>query len=214
MSLAGKRILVTAGPTREAIDPVRYISNHSSGKMGYALARAAREAGAEVHLITGPTTLTVPGSVEVSSITTTAELARAVKERFGWCDGLIMAAAPADFRPVHDARTKIKRGTDSLGLELEPTQDILKGLTKERRQGQVVVGFALETDSAEKNARRKLREKGLDMIVLNVPGEDSGFDTETNRVSLIRPRRKTVTLPVLHKDEVARRIIEQMAQMF
>jgi phosphopantothenoylcysteine decarboxylase / phosphopantothenate---cysteine ligase len=181
--------------------------------MGYALARAAREAGAEVCLITGPTSLVIPQGVRSIPIVTTADLAAAVQAEFATCDALIMAAAPADFRPQVMVGSKIKRGDGPLALQLEPTEDILRGLAGKRRPGQVVIGFALETDDAEKNARRKLADKQLDMIVLNVPGPDSGFDTETNRVSIIRPKGRTLALPLMSKDEVAERIVAEMTKL-
>jgi phosphopantothenoylcysteine decarboxylase/phosphopantothenate--cysteine ligase len=213
--LEGKRILVTAGPCREAIDPVRYISNRSSGKMGYALAQAAVDLGAQVTLISGPTDLTPPANVEFKSIETTEQMARAVLRHFGQSDCLIMAAAPADFTPVRPQKSKIKKVSADLELKLKPTTDILKEVARVRRKGQRVIGFALETDNEIANARRKLVEKKLDMIVLNNPTRDGeGFQHDTNRVILIRGGKvRPVHLPLADKSEISARILEIVASM-
>jgi phosphopantothenoylcysteine decarboxylase/phosphopantothenate--cysteine ligase len=213
--LTGKRILVTAGPCREAIDPVRYISNRSSGKMGYALARAAHELGADTTLVSGTTDLTPPAGVAFVSVETTDQMARAVLKNFGTSDCLIMAAAPSDFAPEKAATTKIKKESAALSLKLKPTVDILKEVAKKRRKGQVVVGFALETDNDLANARRKLTDKKLDLIVVNnptVPG--AGFQHDTNKVVLItRGKNRPQSLPLVSKDEIARRILDLVASM-
>jgi phosphopantothenoylcysteine decarboxylase / phosphopantothenate---cysteine ligase len=213
--LSGKRILVTAGPCREAIDPVRYISNRSSGKMGYALARAARDLGAETTLISGPTDLLPPSSVRFVSVETTDQMAKAVLKHFAKTDCLIMAAAPADFAPERIAPVKIKKDSASLSLKLKPTVDILKQVAKVRRKGQCVVGFALETNNDLANARRKLVEKKLDLIVVNnptVPG--AGFEHDTNTVMLITPgKKRPVSLPLQSKDEIANQVVALVASM-
>lgn len=172
------RFLITAGGTREYIDPVRFISNASSGKMGYALARAALKAGHEVTLITAPTALKPPTGAEVVRVETTAEMFVAVKEHFARCDCLIMAAAVADYTPAHPSKTKLKKQTSKLTLELKPTPDILKWAGRQKKPGQTLVGFALEDRDLRANAERKLREKHLDMIVANAPGA-IGADTST-----------------------------------
>lgn len=209
-----KKILITAGPTREAIDPVRYLTNHSSGKMGYALAQAAVEMGYDVTLVSGPTSLVPPEGVKLIHITTTAELSRVVSREFKKCDALIMAAAPADFSPASNSDKKIKRGESDLYLRLKPTQDILKKLSTQKKKSQIVVGFALETDNGVKNARRKLSDKKLDMIVLNQPGPDSGFNTDSNRITILQPRKRPKTIDVAPKSEVARILLDKLSSMF
>ncbi len=212
--LSGKKILVTAGPCREAIDPVRFISNRSSGKMGYAIAEAARAHGAEVTLITGPTNLPRPAGMTTINIETTKQLAEAVKTHFGSTDCLIMAAAPSDFTPAQTAEQKIKRTSEKLQLTLEPTNDILKEISSGHRADQLVIGFALETDNAEANGRKKLAEKKLDLIVVNNPREDgAGFDHDTNRVMILAPEHEAENWPLLSKTEVASRLINRIADM-
>lgn len=180
--------------------------------MGYAIAAAAAALGAETTLISGPTGMTPPPGVELIAIESTAELHEQVRRVFGGCDCLVMAAAPSDYRPASVADRKLKR-SGPLSIDLEPTVDILKSLAPDKRDGQVVVGFALETDNGVENARRKLREKHLDLIVLNLPGPDSGFSTDTNRVTVIRPGRKPDRWPVLPKDEVAARLMQLVAKL-
>jgi phosphopantothenoylcysteine decarboxylase/phosphopantothenate--cysteine ligase len=212
--LSGKKILVTAGPCREAIDPVRFISNRSSGKMGYAIAEAARDHGAEVTLISGPTNLPRPAGITTINIETTKQLAEAVKAKFGSTDCLIMAAAPSDFTPEQSAEQKIKRTAEKLQLTLTPTTDILKEIAATRRADQMVIGFALETDNAEGNARKKLAEKKLDLIVVNNPREDgAAFDHDTNRVMILTPEHEAENWPLLSKTEVASRLINRIADM-
>ncbi len=213
-SLAGKKIVVTAGPSREPIDPVRFISNHSSGKMGHALAEAAVRLGAETILISGPTSLPPPAGVKLVRFETTEQLYRAVKSVVKDADCLIMAAAPADYRPVKPAGSKIKKSADAMQLSLEPTIDILKDLAARRtKRPPVVVGFALETDRPIENARKKLKEKKLDLIVLNTVGADTGFDSDTNQVTVLRPKRKPVVLPLAKKTEIAVKLLEMIASM-
>jgi phosphopantothenoylcysteine decarboxylase/phosphopantothenate--cysteine ligase len=194
-SLSGKNILITAGPTREHLDPVRYISNHSSGKMGYSLAEVAKDLGASVTLISGPTSLTVPSDVKLINIQSTHDLHKAVKKEFPKNDCLIMSAAPADYTPKEVKAGKIKKSDMSMDLKLKPTVDILKDINKIKKKNQIVVGFALETENGIANARKKLKEKNLDLIVLNQPGDGTAFDSDTNQVTIIRPRKKNIELP-------------------
>lgn len=182
--LEGKRILVTAGPTREAIDPVRYITNRSSGKMGYAIAEAAAERGADVTLISGPVSLRTPDGVKRVDIVSSDELCDSVIERFPGCDILVMAAAPADFTPAEFSSEKIKKGGDNLTLNLRATRDILKTIAP-LKSNQKVVGFAAETHNVENNAIEKLKRKKLDFIAANdVTAEGAGFGTDTNIITL------------------------------
>lgn len=180
-----KNILITAGPTREPIDPVRFLSNHSSGKMGYALAKAAIEAGHEVTLISGPVDIAPPNSVDLISIETTEELSKQVLKQIKKHDCLIMAAAPADFSPELIENKKIKRKDSSLKISLKPTNDILKAVSKIRRKNQIIVGFALETNNHLENGLKKLSEKKLDMIVINKLSTDTGFNTDTNQATIL-----------------------------
>lgn len=184
--LSGKRILVSAGPTQEKIDPVRYITNRSSGKMGYALAEAAAERGAQVTLVSGPVGLPCPQGVERVEAVSSADMLAALDLRFDACDALIMAAAPADFTPLAVSGQKIKKGAnaDGLSLALKPTADILQTLGK-RKRSQRLMGFAAETESLESNALAKLEKKNLDMIAANdVSAENTGFGVDTNAVTL------------------------------
>ncbi len=207
-ALRGKRVLVTAGPTREHLDAVRVITNPSSGRMGYALATAAFARGADVVLVSGPTTLPAPLGVELVRIASTEELRDAVASRVGEADVLIMAAAPADFRPAQRRRGKAARTDGGVALDLEPTPDVLESTAPARRNGIVTVGFALETDEGLERARAKLDRKRLDLIVLNRANEiGSGFETETNRVTLISADG-TRELDLLPKREVAERVLD------
>jgi phosphopantothenoylcysteine decarboxylase/phosphopantothenate--cysteine ligase len=201
------KILVTAGPTREPLDPVRFLSNRSSGKMGYAIAEAANAAGHEVRLISGPVALDRPKDVSVYPVVTAAEMLNAILDGFPWCDVLVMCAAVADWRPRVMASEKLKKREMSAVLELERTEDILERVSA-LKQEQVVVGFAAETENLEKEAQRKLTSKKLDMIVANdVSRADAGFEADTNAVMLITPSG-VETLPLMSKREVADRIIE------
>lgn len=208
----GRRVLVTAGPTREHLDPVRVITNPSSGRMGYALAAAAHARGAEVTLVTGPTALAAPSDVALHRVETTAELQRAVRALVRKCDVLFMAAAPADFRPAAAAGRKRGRKAGQLTITLEPTPDILGSLAAPRRC--LTVGFALETGNGLTRARRKLRDKRLDFIILNdalEPG--AGFEVTTNRVTVLAADgRDPLVLPLLPKHEVAERILDVVEQ--
>jgi len=213
-TLAGERVLVTAGPTREAIDPVRFISNRSSGKMGFAVAAAARRRGAAVVLVSGPGTVETPPGVDRIPVTTAAEMRDAVLAREPWATIVVMTAAVADYRVANPARQKIKKGDGTLSLTLEQTSDILSEVGARRRAGRLLVGFAAETDHGIEHARRKLREKRLDLIVLNdVSQIDAGFDVDTNRVWLIGAEGEAEGWPLLDKDEVADRLMDRMAVM-
>src|SRR4030042_3303015 len=196
--LAGKHIVVTAGGTQEPIDPVRYISNRSSGKMGYALAEAACDRGAKVTLITAPTSLNKPVGIEVIHVGTAQQMYEAVKNVASDSDALIMAAAVADYRPNRAAKDKIKKGKAGLTLELELTPDILGSV-----KGDFVrVGFAAESSNLVKNAKQKLQQKALDLIVANdITASDSGFGADMNRVIIIDREGKTDSLPLLPQRE-------------
>ena len=208
--LVGEKLLITAGPNREPLDPVRYLSNRSSGKMGYALARAAIRRGAEVALISGPTELEPPAGARLTSVTTAAEMRHAVLEEFSGCTAVIMAAAVSDYRPVDFARKKIKRGKGPIELRLEPNPDILKEISA-RKNGKMLVGFAAETEELVANAAKKLKDKNLDMIVANNVSEaGAGFDVDTN-VATILDRTGTVrSLPLMSKDELAEQILDHL----
>ncbi len=212
--LVGERVLVSAGPTREAIDPVRFVSNRSSGKMGFAVAAAARRRGAEVVLVAGPSALANPPEVDRVDVTTAAEMRAALLEREPWATVVVMTAAVADYRQANPARQKIKKSGGALSLTLEPTGDILAEVGARRRSDRVLVGFAAETEHGIEHARRKLREKGLDLIVLNDVSEDgAGFDVDTNRVWLIGAEGEAEGWPLLDKEEVAARLMERIAAM-
>jgi len=205
---AGQRVLVSAGPTQEAIDPVRFISNRSSGKMGYAVASAARERGAEVVLVSGPTALPVPPGVECVAVCTAEEMGKVLAARFGWSTVLIMAAAVADFRPKRTAQDKLKKKAKPATLELEATEDILQGLAG-RRTSQILVGFAAETKDLIPQAQEKLRRKGLDLIVANnVMIEGAGFGSEMNAAAVIGRAGVVADLPLMPKRELADRILD------
>ena len=208
--LLGEKLLITAGPTREALDPVRYLSNRSSGKMGYALARSAQRRGAEVVLISGPTGLGSANGVTRIPVTTAAEMRAAALEHFPECTSVIMAAAVADYRPVEFSSSKMKRRQGPLTLRLEPNVDILKELA-DNNAGKFLVGFAAETEDLVANAQRKLVGKKLDMIVANdVTTEGSGFDGDTNIATIIDRRGNVNSLPLLSKDELADRIFDHL----
>ena len=206
----GKKVLVTAGPTREAIDPVRYITNHSTGKMGYALAKAAMYRGADVTLVTGPTSIKKPDFVKVVEITSAAELYRAVCERAPEQDIIIKAAAVADYRPAVVADEKVKKSDGVMSIALERTEDTLKKLGMEKREGQFLCGFSMETEHMVENSRAKLEKKNLDMIVANnLKVEGAGFGTDTNVVTILT-KDGELSLPVMSKDEVAGRILDEI----
>jgi phosphopantothenoylcysteine decarboxylase/phosphopantothenate--cysteine ligase len=205
-SLRGLAVLVGAGRTEEPIDPVRVLTNRSSGRMGFALAAAARDRGAAVTLVAGPTSVAPPEGVTLVRVETAAEMERAMEKAAPAADLVLMAAAVADYRPARPGREKLKRGAAALTLTLEPTHDILARLTAARRRGQVIVGFALETSRGLARARAKLHAKGLDLIVLNAPADSLGRDT--NRVTLVEPKTQR-RLPELSKREVAEQILDR-----
>lgn len=212
--LEGLRVLVTAGPSREALDPVRYVTNRSSGKMGYAIARAAAQRGAQVTLLTGPVALEAPQGVQVVPFTTTQELLERAQELAAKQDVLIQAAAPADYRAQKVAPQKIKKNSgEPLVLTLVENPDVAAALGRSKRPDQVFVGFAAETNDVLAHAQGKLEHKNLDMIVANdvtLPG--AGFDVDTNVVTLIT-RDEAVSLPLMRKDEVADRILDQVLML-
>ena len=208
--LSGKRILVTAGPTREKLDPVRYISNHSTGKMGYAIASAAVRRGAKVTLVSGKTDLSYPAGVEAVPVESAADMAAAVKEAADEQDVIIMAAAVADYRPAAVADEKMKKKDGELSLALERTEDILAWLGAHRRPGLFLCGFSMETEHLLENSRQKLVKKNIDMIVANnLKQEGAGFGTDTNVVTLLT-REETRELPLLSKEEVADRLLDHI----
>ena len=210
-TLAGERVLVSAGPTQEAVDPVRYLSNRSSGKMGYAVARVAQRRGAEVTLVTGPCDLPPPPGVRTVPVTTAADMAEALGREFKRATVLVMAAAVADYRPARPVPRKVKKGERSTTLALTRTEDIVTGLAR-RKGRRLVVGFAAETHDVERAARGKLQAKGLDLVVANdvtLPG--AGFGTDTNVVRLLGADGTDESLPLLSKDEVAGRILDWIA---
>jgi phosphopantothenoylcysteine decarboxylase/phosphopantothenate--cysteine ligase len=208
--LAGRRIVVTAGPTYEPIDPVRFVGNRSSGKMGFAVAEAARDRGARVHLIAGPTAIPLPSDLEVTRIETALELKSAVESAAREADAIVMAAAVADYRVAEIAGHKLKRTGDDLVLRLVPNPDVIAGI---RDYPLVKVGFAAETEDLIAHAADKLRRKGLDLIVANdVSRPGSGFGTETNEVVLIDDEGAT-QLPLLSKREVADRILDRVGKL-
>ncbi len=210
--LAGKKILVTAGPTREAIDPVRYITNYSTGKMGYALARAAMHRGAEVTLVTGPVSLKRPEFVKVVEITTAAELYQAVTAISDEQDVIIKAAAVADYRPAAVSREKVKKTGEQMSIELERTEDTLRALGERKREGQFLCGFSMETEHMLEHSREKLVKKNLDMIVANnVKVDGAGFGTDTNVVTILTADEE-YSLPKMSKEEVAHRILDAISK--
>lgn len=211
--LASEHVLVTAGPTQEMIDPVRFVSNRSTGRMGFAIARAAWRRGAQVRLIAGPSALPTPLGVERINTIGSAEMLEATSRNFPWCSALVMAAAVADFRPAHPAPHKIKKNARGMMLELEGVADEMPRLAA-RKGSRIVIGFAAETQELEKNAVDKLRRKKLDLIVANdVSRSDAGFAVETNIVTLIGDDGHPVTHPKLSKDEVADVILDRLVAL-
>jgi phosphopantothenoylcysteine decarboxylase / phosphopantothenate---cysteine ligase len=211
--LAGETVLVTSGPTCEDLDPVRFISNRSSGKMGYSVAEAAARRGAKVILISGPTALETPEGVERIDVRTAEEMLRAVQARFSPASIAIFAAAVADYRPAEPATAKIKRTKEPLTIRLEPNPDILATLAKEKGD-RLVVGFAAETDQVAENARKKLTQKNADLIVANdVTAEGAGFDVDTNIVTIFSRDSRDLPLPRMTKAEVAQRILDEVLRL-
>jgi len=211
LPLAGRTIVVTAGPTREAVDPVRFISNRSSGKMGVAIAEAAWRRGAHVKLIAGPLGVTPAPVLDVERVTTTAEMRDAVARALPHADILVMAAAPSDFRPVTVSGSKIKKSGAPEAIALAPTPDILHDTMSARRPGAIIVGFALETENVLANGASKLSAKGLDLIVVNDAREEgAGFEGDTNRVTFLSRDGASEPLPLLSKREVADAILDRV----
>jgi phosphopantothenoylcysteine decarboxylase/phosphopantothenate--cysteine ligase len=207
--LAGKHVVVTAGGTQEPIDPVRYVGNRSSGKMGYALAEAARDRGAKVTLVTAPTLSPEPAGVDVVKVNTAQEMRQAVEKVTPQADALVMAAAVADYRPTKAAKDKIKKGEAGLTLKLECTPDILGSV----KGNFIKVGFAAESSNLVENAKQKLKQKGLALIVANdITVNDSGFGADTNRVTIIDREGRVDSLPLLAKREVAERVLDRVVE--
>ncbi|HEX7119459.1 MAG TPA: bifunctional phosphopantothenoylcysteine decarboxylase/phosphopantothenate--cysteine ligase CoaBC [Longimicrobiales bacterium] len=210
----GRTVVVTAGPTREAVDPVRVLTNRSSGRMGFALAQAAWRRGADVVLVAGPTSVAPPPGPRLRRVETAEEMLAAVREALPGADALVMAAAVADFRPARPAGEKIKKEQAPDVIALEPAPDILRTTRDARPEGMVVVGFALETERAREHARRKLESKGLDLVVLNEAGAPgAGFEVETNRVVLLDVGGGEEALPLMSKDDVAEAILDRVAPL-
>jgi phosphopantothenoylcysteine decarboxylase/phosphopantothenate--cysteine ligase len=211
--LSGKKFVVTAGATREAIDPVRFISNHSSGKMGIAIARAAWRRGAEVTLIAGHVDVPLPTELSTVTTSTVEEMAKSVAKALPSADVLVMAAAPADFRPSQSATTKIKKGRGAPKIDMEQTEDILKSTIPKRKKKSLVVGFALETGDGTISAREKLKSKQLDIVVLNDATEPgAGFGVDTNRVTLIDRNGKEEELELMSKIDLAEVLLDRIEE--
>lgn len=206
--LQGENVLVTAGPTVEPIDPVRYISNHSSGRMGYAVAKAAMLRGAKVTLVSGPTSLEPPMFVDVIKIQSAADMYKAVMEHKDQQDIIIKAAAVADYTPAEVSDEKVKKKDDDMAIRLRRTRDILKSLGENRKEGQFLCGFSMETQNMLENSRAKLKKKNIDMIVANnLKEKGAGFGTETNVVTFITGKEEA-ELPIMSKDEVANQLLD------
>ena len=211
--LVGEKVLVTAGPTRENVDPVRYFSNRSSGKMGYAVAEAAAKRGARVILVSGPTALEAPAGTERIDVQSAAEMQRAVLEKVADCSIAIFAAAVADYRPSDPAAEKMKRNKESMTIALEATADILASVTQNKGE-RFIVGFAVETEHVAENARKNLAAKNADLIVANdVTAEGAGFDHDTNVVTLFARDGRDLALPRMSKSEVAQRILDEVVRL-
>src|ERR1700757_2518011 len=211
--LEGQTILLTAGPTQEDLDPVRFLTNRSSGRMGYAVAEAAAQRGAKVIVISGPTTLETPAGVTRVDVRTAAEMLRAVEDHFAQATTAVFAAAVADYRPVVVAAQKIKKAAEEITLRLEPNPDILATIAR-KKGNRLVVGFAAETGNVAENARKKLTEKNADLIVANdVTAEGAGFDVDTNIVTLFARDGRDLPLPKMTKREVAHRILDEVLRL-
>ncbi|WP_227395577.1 bifunctional phosphopantothenoylcysteine decarboxylase/phosphopantothenate--cysteine ligase CoaBC [Jeotgalibacillus aurantiacus] len=211
--LAGKKVVITAGPTREQLDPVRFFTNHSSGKMGYAIAAKAAEAGADVTLVSGPVNLTAPAGVTVVNVITAQEMYEEVVSRFDDSDIVIKSAAVADYRPVFTSDRKMKKQDGTLTVEFERTKDILKTLG-ERKKDQILIGFAAETDNLEEYAKKKLTVKNADLIVGNdITAEGAGFGTETNIVTIFHRNGEMQPLPLQSKSDVADALIAEITRL-
>ena len=211
----GKKVVVTAGPTYEALDPVRFIGNHSSGKMGIEIAKAFAQRGADVHLVLGPSNLSVDhANISTHSVQSAQDMYEEVKEHYSTCDICVFAAAVADYRPAHVSKSKIKKKDDDLSLPLERTIDIAATMGKKKQAHQVNVGFALETDNEKVNAKAKLDKKNFDLIVLNsMNDKGAGFRHDTNKVTLFDQDGGEESLPLQSKADVAREIVEKVASI-
>ena len=207
------RIVISAGPTREAIDPVRYITNRSTGKMGYAIAEAAQKKGWEVVLVSGPVNLDRPAGVELVQIESAAEMAQAMKNAAENADIIVMAAAVADYRPKQYSTSKVKKSDGDMCIELERTEDILLSLGKNKKPGQILVGFAAETDDLLKNAQGKLERKNLDYIAANIVGVPGrGFAADTNAITLIARDGSQTEFALQSKKDLAAALIDYIVQ--
>jgi phosphopantothenoylcysteine decarboxylase/phosphopantothenate--cysteine ligase len=212
--LSGERFLITVGATREEIDPVRFISNRSSGRMGFALAEAALKRGGEVVVVAGTTTVSPPAGVKIVKALSAEEMAQAVAQESAHASVFIGAAAIADYRPAQKAAQKIKKSEESITLTLERTPDVLSQVAASRTNGMLVIGFAAETENVVENAREKLRNKKLDAIVANdVTRADSGFDAATNAITIITKENDPIELPVMSKSEAADRILDVIVSL-
>lgn len=212
--LEGRKVVVTAGPTREPLDPVRYLGNRSSGRMGFAVAASAWRRGADVVLVAGPTPVPPPHGPRVVEVERSEEMLSALRESLPGASALVMAAAVADFRPVEERASKLKRGDrDRLEVELEAGPDLLEETAAVRGDEEILtVGFALETDAPMENARRKLEQKGVDLLALNVPGAETGFDAPTNRITLLADDGSTEEWPLLTKEEAGDRLLDRLEE--
>ena len=209
-ALNGKKILITAGPTQEALDPVRYLTNHSTGKMGYAIAKVAANRGADVILISGPVNIPIPHHVKIINIISAKDMFEAVKKEFSSCDIIIKSAAVADYRPKFYNENKIKKKENELNIELEKTDDILKYLGENKKGKQILVGFSMETTNVIENSKEKLIKKNLDMIVANnLKDKGAGFGTDTNKVTFIT-KNESKQLPLMSKEEVGNEIFNEI----
>ena len=215
-ALSNKKVLITAGPTYEAIDPVRFIGNHSSGKMGYAIAECMAEQGAQVDLVSGPThQKTTHPSIKVHRVTSTEEMYLESKKHFKHADISVLAAAVADYKPEKKASQKIKKTSDRLSIELTKTQDIAAALGKEKKKGQIIVGFALETENEEANAFKKIKSKNFDLIILNsLNDQGAGFGHDTNKISIIDQQNNIQKFELKPKQEVAKNIVASIVEKF
>lgn len=211
--LKGKRILISAGPTQEAIDPVRYITNHSSGKMGYALAKMAKLRGADVTLVSGPVSITAFPGIEVVDVTSAADMYDAITTRSSQADIVVMCSAVADYTPTLYSEQKVKKSEGELSIALSRTKDILKNLGENKREGQIVVGFSMETENLIENSQAKLQKKNVDMICANsISTDKTGFGVDTNKVTLIF-RNHVEELPFCSKEETADMILDQIIKL-
>jgi len=213
LPLLGKKALVSAGPTYEAIDPVRFIGNHSSGKMGYAIARQLKDLGADVTLVSGPTALANPDQITVVPVTSAAEMLQACEKYFDHATIIVMSAAVADYTPIEVASQKIKKKEDEFSIALKKTTDILATLGSKKKKEQLLIGFALETNNELENAKDKLVRKNLDFIILNsMQDQGAGFATDTNKVTIINRSGESNVFPLKSKEDVAKDICSIILQ--